>query len=72
MFDPNKWFALLCAAQRRNEDPIRGKYKDRGSKRDIWEIGEALEFAHNAAVEAASIAAEEATAQKLIVYCMWR
>jgi hypothetical protein len=60
MFDPNEWFALVRAAQRRNEDPITEEYRDFPNKRDIWEIGEALDFAHNAAVEGAATAGEEA------------
>jgi hypothetical protein len=61
MIDPNEWFTLMCAAQRRNEDPIWEHYKHLGSKRELYaSVGEKLEFAHNAAVETADIAAEEA------------
>jgi hypothetical protein len=60
MFDPNKWFALLCAAQRQNEDLIREQYKHLPNQRDIWELGEALDYAHNVAVENATIAGDEA------------
>jgi hypothetical protein len=32
MIEPNKWFALMSAAQRRNDDPIWEKYDGLGSK----------------------------------------
>jgi hypothetical protein len=60
MIEPNKWFALMSAAQRRNDDPIWEKYDGLGRKRELSDVGEALEFAHNAAVEAADITAENA------------